>query len=364
MMGNPAGTTLYATMPSWISRILLVAVFVLVVLPAIPHTPLYIPGERKWGEVETGYTDKVLYKTVVAKLIGGQGYYEAASAEHRLHHYPTSPPQVFREPALAWLLSTLRFPVLQLALFFGLYGLIIVLYFKEFLAKSSLREKLIGVTTATTGLSIVGITDGVYLHETWAALLIAVSLLSYRRALWWPAIMLGLFACLIRELAASYLIVMALFALREKRWTELFGWLAAIVVFAIAFAFHLSLASGYHQTGDLVSQGWLGFGGWDFAIATAKWNILLHFLPYPLIALALCLGVIGLAGAADARAQRAAVIVGGYLAAFLMVGRPDNYYWGILYAPLLPAGFLLALAAIRDLCKSAFPVSRTGELET
>ena len=102
----------------------------------------------------------------------------------------------------------------------------------------------------------------------------------------------------------------------------------------------------------------MGLYGWDFAIATAKWNILLHELPYPLIALALCLGVIGLAGAEDGRARRAAVIVAGYLAGFLVVGRPDNYYWGLLYALLLPVGFLLAPAALRDLFRKAFARTR------
>ncbi len=120
------------------------------------------------------------------------------------------------------------------------------------------------------------------------------------------------------------------------------------------------MAAGLYRPGDFVSPGWLGLGGWDFAIATAKWNIVLHELPYPLIALALCLGVIGLAGARDGRARRAAAIVAGYLTGFLVVGRPDNYYWGVLYAPLLPVGLLLAPAAIRDLFRNAFVRTKTA----
>jgi hypothetical protein len=362
MMRSSAGTTLYVNMPSWAARAMLVVVLVLVALPAIPHTPLYIPGEKHWGQVQTGYTDEVLYKTIVKKMIVGGDYYETAAVEHRMHNYPTSPPQVFREPTLAWLLSKLHFHFIQLAALFGLYGVIIVLYFKQFLMDKPFGMKILAVTFATTGLSIAGISDGVYLHEIWAALLIAVSLLVYRASLWWPAVVCGLFACLIRELALPYLIVMAVFSLHERRLKEFLGWLTAIAAFAIVFVTHLSLASRYHQAGDLVSRSWLSFGGWDFAIATAKWNIFLHFLPYPLIALALCLSVIGLAGAIDARARRAAVIVAGYLAAFLVVGRPENYYWGILYAPLLPAGFILAPAAIRDLYRTASLFSRPGEI--
>jgi hypothetical protein len=171
-------------------------------------------------------------------------------------------------------------------------------------------------------------------------------------------VLFGLLASLVREIAMPYLLVMAAFAFYEKQWRQCAAWLGAILLAVAAFLAHIHAAAGLHRPGDLVSPGWMGLYGWDFAIATAKWNILLHELPYPLIALALCLGVIGLAGAEDARARRAAVIVAGYLAGFLVVGRPDNYYWGLLYAPLLPVGFLLAPAALRDLFRKAFARTR------
>jgi len=211
------------------------------------------------------------------------------------------------------------------------------------------------LAVAITGTSVIGVTDGIYWHEIWAALLMALSLLSYRKDLFWPAVLMGFAACLIREIAVPYLLVMALFALRGRQWKEFAAWSGAIILFFAAFAAHIARASRLYRPGDFVSQGWLGLGGWDFSIATAKWNIFLHMLPYPLIALAICLGGIGLAGARDDRASRAALIFFGYVSAFLVVGRPDNFYWGILYAPMLSAGFLLAPAAIRDLLHGAFP---------
>jgi len=346
--------TLYAGIPAWTSRALLTLVLLLTILPALPHQPLYIPGEKQWGVSGPQKSDAMLYRKIVADVIHGRGYYEAAAAEHRALQYPTSPPQVFRLPTLTWMLAGLHFYALQLALLLGLYGAIIILFYRELLAAQvSFPGRMASIVTAATGLSIVGVSGSVYWHEVWAALLMAVSLLSYRAARWWPSVLLGLLACLIREIATPYLLVMAGFALYEKRRAQSAAWLGAVFLVMAAFITHVHMAASLYRPGDIVSPGWLGLGGWDFAIATAKWNIVLHALAYPLIALALCLGVMGLAGAGDGRARRAALIVAGYLMGFLVVGRPDNYYWGVLYAPLLPLGFLLAPAALRDLFRAA-----------
>jgi len=347
--------TLYSRLPAWAARAILALALVLTVLPALPHPALYIPGERQAGEPSREGQDTILYEKVVADIERGQGYYEAAAAEHRLLHYPTSPPQVFRLPTLAWMLAGLHFYVLQLAVLLVLYGAVLVLLYRELLgARTSMVTRITAIAVLATGLSIIGLGKVVYWHEVWAALLIAISLLSYRSFRWWPSVFFGLLACLIREIAMPCLFVMAGFAFYEGRRTQALAWLGAMLLVAAAFGLHIYMAAGLHRPDDLVSPGWLGLYGWDFAIATAKWNILLHALPYPLIALALCMGVIGLAGAQDERARRAAAIVAGYLTAFLVVGRPDNYYWGLLYTPLLPVGFLLVPAALRDLLGNAF----------
>jgi hypothetical protein len=357
---SQAGQTLYTCLPDWAARVILALVLALTILPALPHPALYIPGERHWGEREPQSFDTILYKKVLTDIEHGQGYYDAAGAEHRRLHFPTSPPEVFRLPTLAWILAALHFYMLQFGVLLALYGVVIVLFYRELLAaRLSFAGRMISVAVMATGLSVIGLRDVLYWHEVWAALLMALSLLVYRTSRWWPAVLFGLTACLIREIAMPYLLVMAAFALYEKQWRQCAAWLGAVILAAVAFTVHIHMAAGLHMPGDFVSPGWLGLGGWDFAIATAKWNVFLHELPYPLIALALCLGVIGLAGAQDGRARRAAVIVAGYLTGFLVVGRPDNYYWGVLYAPLLPAGFLLAPAALRDLFRKAFAQTRT-----
>ena len=355
------GQTFYATLPAWVLRTILAVIVVLTILPALPHSALRIPGERHWGESAPESFDTILYKKVVADIEHGKSYYEAAGSEHRRLHFPTSPPQVFRLPTLAWTLAILHFQALQFGALFVLYGAVLVLFYRELLAaRLSFVERIGSVAILATGISVIGLRDVLYWHEVWAAELMALSLLTYRAGRWWPSVLLGLAACLIREIATPYLLVMAGFALFEKRWTQALAWLGAVLLVGSAFALHLHAAAGLHRPGDFVSPGWFGFHGWDFAIATAKWNIVLHEFPYPLIALALCLSVAGLAGAQDGRARRAAVIVAGYLTGFLVVGRPDNYYWGVLYAPLVPVGLLLAPAALRDLLRNAFARTKTA----
>lgn len=38
----------------------------------------------------------------------------------------------------------------------------------------------------------------------------------------------------------------------------------------------------------------------------------------------------------------------------MIVGNPDNIYWGMIYALLLPLGLLFTPIALRDLWRAAF----------
>jgi hypothetical protein len=325
------------------------AVAVLVGFSALPHKPAAILANRS-----APFVDADLYKNVVTRVSSGQDYYSAAAAENRAHRYPTTPAPVFREPWLAWLLAALRFDVLRDAVLLSVSFVVEGLFFRE-LIRSGLGP--VGVVAAfalfATGVSITAQYGAPYLHEVWAAFLIALSLMVYRADRWVIAVGLGFTACLFRELAAPYLLVMAAFALHERRWREFAAWVGATIIFGIVFAAHLALASGLHRPGDLSSPGWLGLGGIPFMVASSRWNVLLQYLPDPPVALAICLSIIGLAGWRDPRASRAALVVGGYMAAFNVVGRPDTSYWGQLCTPLLAMGLVLSPVAARDLVRSA-----------
>ena len=81
-----------------------------------------------------------------------------------------------------------------------------------------------------------------YLHEVWAGLLISLSLALRRPERFGLAVAAGLAAVLIRELAAPYLVVMAVTALAGRHWREAAAWALALLLFAAALAFHAHMA--------------------------------------------------------------------------------------------------------------------------
>ena len=65
----------------------------------------------------------------------------------------------------------------------------------------------------------------------------------------------------------------------------------------------------------------------------------------------------GLAGWRGELGNRVALTVTAYVLLFMVAGRSDNTYWGLLYAPLLPFGWVMAPAAFHDLWNAARRVS-------
>ena len=332
------------------ARLIFAIVMALVVMGALVH-----PTPHLAHLAPPGQGDEQLYRAIVERISHGQDYYHAAAAEHRARHYPTYPAQVFRQPLLAWTLAKIPGDGLRRL---ALLALSIITFFalREALVRTAIstRVRLVALLLIGTGFGIAWFPGAQYIHEPWAALLIALSLALYRQGRWIPAVLLGFCACLFRELALPYLAAMAAFAAYERKYAELASWIGAMVAFAGIYAWHLSMARTLPQTGDLMSAGWLYWGGWGFALETAKRNYALIEAPYFVVAFAVCLSLLGLTGYPDRWFARIALIVGGYLTAFLFVGRPDTSYWGMLFSPLLPIGVALSPLALRDLIARAW----------
>ena len=301
--------------------------------------------------VAAGDSDIDLYRAVAARVGRGEDYYAVAAAEHRARGYPMAPAAVVREPTQALLLAAVPQPVAWTLLLALAGGALFALWRALDVAGVSARGRLWGLVPLAGGVATAGVPTAIYMHEMWAALLIALSLALRRPDHWIVPVMLGLAACLFRELAAPYLMAMATCALAERRWREAAGWAAGLAVFAALFAIHLALVAAQQRTGDVASPGWLGLGGWPFVVATARWDAYLASPPAWLVAAAVCLSLVGFAGRRGPLAARAGLILAGYLAAFVVVGRRDNIYWGLLYAPILPLGIVFAPAALRDLAR-------------
>jgi hypothetical protein len=345
--------TRYAAWPSWAAKIALVLAAALIIYGSIGNpTPAgHFGRPPEWR-------DWMLYHLIVDHMIHGEGYYAAAAAEHRLHLYPTTPPQVFREPTLAWILAELRTDTAR-TLSVAALSILTLLAMERALARTDMNcvQKYSALLLVACTLVLAWAPMSAYTHEVWAGLLLALSLACYRLDCWRISILLGVAACLIRELSLPYLIIMAGFSLWERKRRELGGWIAGIALFGVFFTAHLMMASRLSQPDDLAfrSVGWIYFGGWPFVVQTARMNLILLYAPKGIVAAATCLSVIGLTGARDPWLCRIAVVVCSYLAAFMFVGLPGNTYWGLLYAPMLPIGFVLSPASLRDLASRAVP---------
>ena len=302
-----------------------------------PHTPPR-PGAG---------SDALLYEAVIRDVAQGQSYYAAAAREHRLIGAPLRPFITVRPPLLAETLA--RLPNVA-ARTIALAVLAAATFAAWAWRLRGLRREPVRYAWALTllaggvGLALSG---GAYLfHEEWAGLLMALALAVRTPRSWLPSVALGLVAALLRELAFPFLAAMAFAALLERRRLEAAAWSGALLVAALALAAHAQAVAGVTTAADLVSPGWTSFAGWAFILRLAQLNSFLLTAPPWVPALLLPPALLGLLFWADDRetgvGRRTALVVLGYVAAFCVVGRMNNDYWGLLLAPLWPLGLIQA----------------------
>jgi hypothetical protein len=306
----------------------------------------------------SGPGDKDLYRAIIHRVKFGEPYARAAVEEQRARGYPLRPFVVVRPPALAVMLSWAP----NLLVPFGVEVLLVIATVWAWAVR--LRPAmpptrhiawaaLLVFTGAAAGMSGVGAT---LIHEVWAGLLIALSLALRTERRFAAAVALGLLAGLIRELAFPYLLVMAVFAATERRWREMAAFVGVLAVCGLALWLHGRAIEALVTSHDLRSPGWLRFGGWSFVLQASFWNAIAAALG-PL-ARAMLIPV-ALIGAANWRDKRLITLLAGYVAGFMVVGRPENFYWGLLIAPLIGVGLALAPTAFGELWTTArLPVWR------
>jgi hypothetical protein len=342
-----ASSSRFSDLPAWAARLLLMSLLLISFMgAAITIQP---PASRSAAAVDLTDTDLALYQAIAARVGAGENYYAAAVTEQRIRDYPLRPVFTVRLPTLAWTVGTLGPESATLLLRLLMIAAIAAL---------TLRLKsLVGSRGAWAGAALLGggsmalltVPAMTFWHESWAALLIVLSISLRSSGRWMTALLFGLIAVLVRELALPFLCVMAALAWREGKRLEAGAWAAAILIFFLVMAAHSAALAEYVTGEDPASPGWSGAGGWAFVLAMVQRCTLFLSLPLPVIAVLVPLALLGWAGLAGSTGERIALLLIGYLAGFMLVGRPDNFYWGILIAPLLPVGLAFAPRALRDL---------------
>ncbi len=298
--------------------------------------------------------DADLYRAVALRVGNRDSYYLAAAAEQRARGFPLKPFITMRPPLLASVTALVGGPTILGRIFQALVFttlILLALRFRAIIASPAPRVAAIGL--AALAIFAIAQPDLAIWHEAWAAALIALSLAVHRPGRWGLSLALGLAAALLRELAMPFLMVMAFFALAEHRWREMAAWGIAIVIAATALALHASNVARVVTATDGQSPGWGNMGGWPFVIDMMAKSSAFQLVPTAATALLLPLALLGWAGWKHPLAARATLWIVGMIVVFMVMGRTDNFYWGMMLAPLLPVGLAFAPRALVDLAKAA-----------
>lgn len=286
--------------------------------------------------------DVALYQAIQHHLAEGYGYYRSAAVEHRRRGYPLRPFVAVRPPALAGLITLIGGPGLALWVLRGLAVWTVCATARRFSGQPVSRGARIA-TVALLALTLAAFAQPalVWWHELWAGLLVLLAVMVRRPGQWARSLAVAVAAVLIREFALLLPIVMAGWALAERQRREAVAWITVLAAGLGALAVHAALLSMVVRPGDLSSPGWVAVGGWRFVLSAARSGSLLLLLPPWVAALAVPLALFGWASWPHPLGRRIVTLLACWIGAFLLIGRPDNGYWGLLIGPMLTMGLAL-----------------------
>lgn len=315
-------------------RILLLALLACLAVPLAAKSP-----------AKPVQLDQELYRTVVERVRAGENFYPATMAAQRERDYPVQPALAVRPPTMTYMLALLPSTATRTAALIALlFGALIAL--RQSLSDRPQAEALAMVALAVAGLFGAFFPDNVYLHEQWSVLLIMLSLAAHRRP--WLMVSLALMAVLVRETALAWLAAMVLYGLWQRDWKRAGLAAGAIALVAGLWVLHAQFVFAQVQQDDLISPGWMRFGGLQLVIDALRRNLVLTGLPGPLVLVLVAASLAAMLRWGREFERIAAIGAAGFLAALTVFGRPDNGYWGFMAAPFVLLGLpLLARQALR-----------------
>ena len=329
---------------------LAVIALLLAVLVAATWSPASAPAP-KMRTSPAQQSDLQLYRDIVTGVVEGGDYYEVTAAELRKGNYPLKPFVTFRLPTHATVYAALGERVMIAVIWALCLGLMLAWAFKlkpilplPLLAASMffLAGGLGGMLQVQTG----------FFHESWAALLLALMIGLHRPGTIWPAVLAGVVALMVRELALPMILAMGGLALAEKRWREAAAWGLAVTLFGIYLTFHAQWVSEVVLPGDPPSPGWSQMNGLRFALKSIAKVTFGIRMPDALSAGLLILSLFGWASVKAGWALRATLFLSGYGLLLALFARTNTFYWALIPAPLAFVGLTFLPKAVADLAKA------------
>lgn len=304
------------------------------------------PAPTELRSAPEGKRDVELYQAIVQQVRQGENYYRAAGRELHARQYATIPAFNWRLPTLAVFLSVLRSDQIAGNILFTVGFASVVLWC--FYLTSTKHEVICLLAVPLLSVTLpLGAGSTFTFHELWAGQLISLSLALRLLGFVAPSVIVGAAALSIRELALPFVLLMAAVAWHERKIREAWAWGIVAGLFGLAWSVHLHVARSLTPP-DALTNSWLATGGWSQVLQTTRMNFALTDLPLPLRAGVVSLTLAGVWVWRSCGSERVALVVTAYLAAFAVVGRPDNIYWGFMIAPILLLGIVGWAAALHS----------------
>ncbi len=300
--------------------------------------------------------DLALYDKATERIAKGENYYDFIAEEHRAADYPLRPGLAVRLPTLAYLNAWLG-TAGQLAASIALLIAAIWAWWRRLREEPGGRQKLaLAMSFLVLGLSL-GLNRYFFaLHELWSGMLLALAFALHRPLVgkWGASLAVAALALAIREHALPFVLLMAALAFNRRSWREGAAWSGLALAFLGLLALHLHIVAGHVLPTDRTGADWLamrGFSGWlSNVVLTSNLRFLPHWLAGPLVVLA----ILGWTGWRTPAGEFGTFLYTGYGVAFMVAGRPDNYYWGFMVSPTIFAGLAFAPMALRSLLRTGF----------
>ncbi|MCB2060934.1 MAG: hypothetical protein KDE21_10535 [Novosphingobium sp.] len=297
--------------------------------------------------------DLALYDKAIERIQKGENYYDFIVEEQRRADYPVRPGLAVRLPTLAYIDAWLGEPGQIVVAIVLMIAVLLVWWRRLGEEPGGSENKLFAIALLFVGVSL-GLNRYYFvLHELWAGMLLVLSFGLHRPGKWGAALAVAALAVAIREHALPFVLLMGAMAFWRCDWKEGAAWTALAVAFLAALAVHLSIISEQVLPSDRPSDPWLvmrGLSGWLSNVALSS-N--LRFLPHWLAGPAIILMVFGWAGWRSAAGTFGTFLFLGYGLAFMLAGRPDNFYWGAMIAPGMFMGLAFAPRFARSMVNAA-----------
>jgi hypothetical protein len=301
---------------------------------------------------EVSRSDITFYKDVVAGVRAGGDYYDVAKPLLR-EYYQDRMRSTFnwRLPTYAYLFAMLGSEIVMRGV---LLTLVAAAIFLNFRAEASTASILTAGATCFLLFLILAAAfqDPLWTQEVWAATLVSVSLGAWGTGRGWLAALAGCAALALRELVLPYCVVAGILAWWMQRRGQALAWLVGIAAFFVYLGWHHTQVQAQLagvEGGAAVTQ-WLQFGGLEFLLLTGRMtNVFLFRAPGGIVLVLLWLALLGLLALPGERGILMLTTTLLYFGAFLVLGEPQNIYWGLFYAPMIPFGWSRGPAALQAL---------------